>query len=242
MSIPRLVHLCWLSGEPWPERVKECIEIWPYSLKGYEFVLWDQESFDIQSVPYVRQACEAKRWAFASDYIRLYALYHHGGIYLDSDVFVHQSFDCFLEHRLFSSVEFHTGMFYNSLKKERNLNDTEGLGIEAAVIGAEPGHPFIKACLDFYQGMEFKDTLEFMDSVMLPRIMTHIAYARFGYKYDPVYQELNEGIVLYPPDVFSRPGPVSPIKYASHLCFHSWYPGELTDYSTDRAEPERDRA
>lgn len=222
MSIPKLIHFCWLSGEERPLKVEQCLASWQRHLADYEIAIWDQESFDIESVPYVREACAARRWAFAADYIRLWALYHYGGIYLDSDVYVHQSLDPFLNHRCFSSKEFHTRMFYDSLKRETDLNDTEGLGIEAAVIGAEAGHPFIKTCLDYYEGLHFIDDMNYIGTVMLPRIMTHIAVERFGYRYDPVYQVLEEGIVLYPPDVLSRPGPDSLIKYASHLCFQSW--------------------
>lgn len=228
MPIPKLVHFCWLSGQKHPQKVDYCIESWQRNLPDYEIAIWDQESFDIRSAPYVKQACEAQRWAFACDYIRLWALYHHGGIYLDADVYLHKSLDPFLEHRVFSSVEFHTRMFYDDVKRKEALIDMAGMGIEAAVIGAEVGHPFIKACLDHYENLNFTDTLDYMDTVMLPRIMTLIAVERFGYRFDPVYQELSEGIILYPPDVFSRPGPDSLIKYASHLCMHSWHPDNKT--------------
>lgn len=224
--IPKLIHFCWLSGEKRPVKVDACIHSWQQNLVDYEIVVWDKNSFDIDSVPYVKEACESKRWAFAADYIRLWALYHHGGIYLDSDVYIHKSLDPFLNHRVFSSVEFHTQMFYNSFKKETELNDTEGMGIEAAVIGSEPRHPFIKACLDYYENLHFIDTLDYMGTVMLPRIMTHIAYEKFRYRYTPTYQELWEGVVLYPPDVLSTFGSDSLIKYASHMCLHSWYPQE----------------
>ena len=36
---------------------------------------------------------EAKKYAFACDYIRLYAVYHYGGIYMDMDVEVVKSFN-----------------------------------------------------------------------------------------------------------------------------------------------------
>ena len=222
MPIPKLIHFCWLSGEERPFKVEQCLASWQRHLEDYEVAVWDQESFDSGSVPYVAEACAARRWAFAADYIRLWALYHYGGIYLDSDVYVHKPLDPFLEHRVFSAIEFHTQMFYDDLKQKDILDDMAGMGIEAAVIGAEVEHPFIKACLDHYDGLHFTDTPEFMAAVMLPRIMTQVAVERFGYRYDPVYQELAEGIVLYPPDVFSRPGPDSLIKYASHLCFQSW--------------------
>ena len=86
MSIPKIIHYCWLSGDPYPELVQFCMQSWKEKLPDYDFVLWDKSHFDIHSVPWVEQACSAKKWAFAADYIRLYALYNYGGIYLDSDV------------------------------------------------------------------------------------------------------------------------------------------------------------
>lgn len=192
MPIPKLIHFCWLSGDERPLKVEQCLASWQRHLEDYEIAIWDHESFDIGSVPFVEEACVANRWAYAADYIRLWALYHYGGIYLDSDVYVHQSLDPFLKHRVFSSVEFHTQMFYDDLKRKDKLDDMAGMGIEAAVIGAEAGHPFIKACLDRYKGLHFSDRPGFMADVMLPRIMTGVAVERFGYRFDPVYQELKE--------------------------------------------------
>ena len=57
-------------------------------MPDYEIIRWDRNKFSIESVPFVNEAYSVKKWAFASDYIRLYALYNEGGIYLDSDVLV----------------------------------------------------------------------------------------------------------------------------------------------------------
>ena len=58
----------------------------------------DAHNFDINAVPYVKEAFEARKWAFAADYIRMYALYTQGGIYLDSDVVLLKKFDDFLDN------------------------------------------------------------------------------------------------------------------------------------------------
>ena len=84
--IPKQIHLCWLSGDPYPAKIEKCLASWKKHLPDYEVVLWDTERFDLESVPWVKQAFEAKKYAFAADYIRFYALYNYGGIYLDSDV------------------------------------------------------------------------------------------------------------------------------------------------------------
>ena len=82
--IPKIIHLCWLSGDEYPPMIKKCIESWKRYLPDYEIMLWDTKRFDVNSVLWTKQAFECKKYAFAADYIRLYALYHYGGIYLDS--------------------------------------------------------------------------------------------------------------------------------------------------------------
>ncbi|MCS2958344.1 hypothetical protein NXX53_17410 [Bacteroides salyersiae] len=84
--IPKRIHLCWLSGDPYPQKIQKCIDSWKVHLPDYEIMLWDLKRFDIAQVPWVEQAFRVKKYAFAADYIRLYALYNYGGIYLDSDV------------------------------------------------------------------------------------------------------------------------------------------------------------
>ena len=91
--ISKVIHLCWLSGDPYPEKIKKCIDSWKRVLSDYEIILWDTKRFDLDSSIWVKQAFEAKKYAFAADYIRFYALYHYGGIYMDSDVEVLKSFD-----------------------------------------------------------------------------------------------------------------------------------------------------
>lgn len=235
-QIPRLIHYCWLSGEPMPQQVLYCMQSWQKHFAGFEIALWDMESFDIDSVPYVKEACEAKKWAYACDYIRLYTLYHHGGIYLDCDVLVYKSFEPFLVHPAFSSVEFHSKMFFASIIEGRTGNDTDGLGIEAAILAARPGHPWIKACLDYYEGRHFENSLEFMNSMILPGIIARISAEQFGFRFEPTFQILKDGVYLYPPDVFSHHCPDSIIKYASHLCMHSWYP------NVNRPTPDKNQA
>ena len=73
--IPKIIHLCWLSGDPYPEEIQKCLDTWKEHLPDYEVWLWDTKRFDISSATWTRQAFEAKKYAFAADYIRLYALY-----------------------------------------------------------------------------------------------------------------------------------------------------------------------
>lgn len=134
--IPKIIHLCWLSGDEFPPLIKDCIDSMYKNLPDYEIKIWTKENFDIYSVIWVKQAFESKKYAFAADYIRFWALYNYGGIYLDSDVEVLKSFDDFLNCESFIGFEY--------------LNIPE-----AAVVGCEKGCKWIKDCLDWYNDQPF---------------------------------------------------------------------------------------
>ena len=84
--IPKIIHFCWMSGDPYPEKIQKCIDSWKKILPDYEFWLWDSNRFDMESSVWVKEAFAARKYAFCADYIRCFALYTYGGIYLDSDV------------------------------------------------------------------------------------------------------------------------------------------------------------
>jgi mannosyltransferase OCH1-like enzyme len=126
-------------------------------LKGYEFILWNFERFDIDSSVWVKQAFEQKKYAFAADYIRLYAVYNYGGIYLDMDVEIVKPFDDLLDADIMLAIE-----------------HEEFEGIEAGCFGAEKGHPYIKKCFDFYKNRKkFK-------MLLLPWLMKNIKEKYFN--------------------------------------------------------------
>ena len=78
--IPKIIHLCWFSGEEYPPFIKRCIDTWKEFLPDYKIKVWDSDSFDFDSVPFVREAYKARKWAFVADYIRLYALYMNAAL------------------------------------------------------------------------------------------------------------------------------------------------------------------
>lgn len=103
--IPKRIHYCWFGRNPLPELAERCIASWKEMLPDYEIVRWDEDSFDIESNQYVKEAYEAKKYAFVSDYVRLYAMCTQGGIYMDTDVQVVRSLDPYLQHQAFSGFE-----------------------------------------------------------------------------------------------------------------------------------------
>lgn len=223
-SIPKIIHYCWLSNDEKPDFIKQCMQTWEEVMPDYEIICWDMNRFPVDDYPFVKAACEARKWAFAADLIRLYALYHHGGIYLDSDVMVYKPFDAFLHHGVFSSIEFHPNTYLAGVRKG---NPKCGLGIEAAVMGAVPQHPWIKTCLEHYEKMKFENSAKFMYGNVMGGTMANFAVP-LGFKYLPIYQHLEQDIHIYPPDVFSLINKDSLIKYSTHNCVNSWNPYEIS--------------
>lgn len=150
--IPKIIHYCWLSNEPFPAKIEACLSSWREHLPDYEFMLWDTNRFDINKELWTKQAFETKKYAFASDYIRLYALYHYGGIYLDCDVEVLKCFNDLLHRQYFIGME-------------------EAKCIEAAVIGSEKGAKWIKDCLSYYKKRPFIKSDGSLDIEIIPYIL-----------------------------------------------------------------------
>ena len=103
--IPKTIHYCWFGRGEMPQLAKDCIASWHEQMPDYEYRLWNEDNFDIESVPYVKEAYEAKIYAFVSDYVRLWALCNEGGLYLDTDVKVFKPFDKLLQYKAFAGFE-----------------------------------------------------------------------------------------------------------------------------------------
>lgn len=232
--IPKKIHYCWLSGEPYPAKIRKCIDTWHKIMPDYEIKLWDTNSFDISSAPvYVREAFEKRKWAFAADYIRMYALYHEGGIYLDSDVLVLKPFDDFLHHSFFSSLEYHPAQVERFAEEDaldaNGFRTKEGyvtgILIQAAVMGAEKGSPLVKDVLEWYEKQCFiKTDGSLSTDLIAPQIYAREA-EKYGFVYKDIDQDLDGGIKIYRSEVFAgNRHEVTPISYAIHYCVHSWHP------------------
>ena len=147
--IPKIIHLCWLSGDPYPRKIQLCIDTWKKYCPDYEIILWDTKRFDVNSTPWTKQAFEAKKYAFVSDYARFWILYHYGGIYFDTDVEVIKPIDDIVDKGPFMGVE----VYPCKIIPEDLIGYpmvAPGLGI-----GAPAGLPFYRLLLDYYAGMHF---------------------------------------------------------------------------------------
>ena len=74
--IPKIIHYCWLSNDPLPKDIQEYINSWKEKLPEYQIMKWDFSIFDKSSSKWVEQAFDQRKYAFASDFIRLYAVYN----------------------------------------------------------------------------------------------------------------------------------------------------------------------
>ena len=75
----------------------KCIESWKRFCPDYQIKVWNEDVFDVASNLFTKEAYAEKKWAFVTDYVRLYALYTEGGIYRDTDVEMLKSFDDLLD-------------------------------------------------------------------------------------------------------------------------------------------------
>lgn len=136
--IPKKIHYCWFGGSEMPQLALDCIASWHKFMPDWEYKLWNEDNFDINVVPYVKEAYEAKKYAFVSDYVRLYALYNEGGVYFDVDFEVYKSFDNLLHWEAFAGFE---GSKYSPLMM--------------GVIASKPYGLWVKEQLDHYQERHF---------------------------------------------------------------------------------------
>lgn len=88
-----IIHYCWFGGAKKSKLIEKCMASWKKFCPDYEIIEWNESNFDVNCCDYVREAYEAQKWAFVSDYCRFWVLYNQGGVYLDTDVELLQSLD-----------------------------------------------------------------------------------------------------------------------------------------------------
>lgn len=184
-SIPKIIHYCWVGGNPKPQSVLYCIESWKRCCPDYEIREWNERNYDFTKNEYMRQAYEAKKWGFVPDYARLDIIYEHGGIYLDTDVEMVRSFDHLLENQCFFGFE-DTG------DGENYVNCGHGFG-------AVPHHDAIRNARDLYAHLSFANADGSLNLLASPHYTTQ-SLRQLGLVQENRDQEL-PGVRVYASDV-----------------------------------------
>lgn len=183
-KIPKVIHYCWFSDEntgKFPELIQKCIDSWEKKLPDYRIKCWNTENFDVNICQYTREAFQKKKYAFVSDYVRLYALYYEGGIYLDSDIEVLKTFDNLLDNLAFTGFE-------------------NSHAIATCVLGSVKGNPLFKQFMDYYADRPFILSNGEYDLTPNPIPITDICM-KHGLSRNGKEQKLDY-ITIYPMDYF----------------------------------------
>ncbi len=96
--IPKKIHYFWFGNKQKPDQILEYIKSWKKNFPDYDIIEWNEDNFDVNCCKYTQEAYAAGKYAFVSDYARLYVLYNYGGIYFDTDIEVCRSFDMLLSN------------------------------------------------------------------------------------------------------------------------------------------------
>lgn len=202
MKIPKVIHYCWFGGNEKSDLIKHCIESWKKNLPDYDIIEWNESNFDITINDYVREAYEYKKYAFVSDYVRLYAIYNYGGIYLDADVEVLKSLDGFLVYDGFTGYE---DMYW----------------AVTGTIGCVKNNEVIGRLLEYYKDRKFIVD-GYFDLTTNTQSITNIFIKDYDLVPNGKEQELkNYNFRIFPMDYFCKN--LSENTYTVHHFNASWY-------------------
>lgn len=213
--IPKLLHTVWLSGESKPPLIKRCIESLERQNPSYALRIWtlaDLNAAFPETPPWFHQSIAHRKWAFATDWARLAILEKFGGIYFDSDVLVHKTFDPLLDSRGFIGWE-----------------SPELLGPH--VIGSVPGHTVVRDWLDIYGKREFLRDRNILAQTPMPDLITDCSVMKHGLRRTGLPQVIDDHFEIRTADILTSR--INDNCIAEHLYAGSWLP---TDYNVGFAD------
>ncbi len=205
--IPRIIHYCWFGSNPLPELAQKCIASWKKYCPDYKIIEWNENNFDINCCDYVREAYEAKKWAFVSDVARLHAIVKYGGIYMDTDVEVIKPLDDILKYEAVSGIQ-------------------PNNRISTSLMACEKGQPIFKEFLHEYDNIHFVLPNGKYDMTTNVSKITKICL-KYGYVHNNIEQTIS-GFKLFPSDYFgakdmeTREINITDNTYAIHHFDGSW--------------------
>lgn len=179
--IPKVIHYCWFGRGEKSKLIQKCIKSWKKYCPDYEIIEWNEDNFDINCNKFVEQAYECKKWAFVSDYARLFILYNYGGIYMDTDVELVKPLDGFLCNKAFSGFEKKTV-------------------IPTGIMASEKEFQLFEYLLQYYDERAFIKSDGDLDTETNVSIITKMLGAR-GFVPNGEYQVI-DGFAVYPVEYF----------------------------------------
>lgn len=213
--VPKSIHYIWFGGAELTPLAQRCIASWRKMCPDYEIVRWDETNFDTRENLYCKQAIDARKWAFASDYARLKVLHEYGGIYMDTDVELIKPLDGLLHNKAFSGFE-------------------RVDAVPTGIMASEKGHPFILRLLGDYSGRRFIKEDGGCDLTTNVDLIT-AACVDSGLVLDGSLQTVSD-FTLYPRDYFcpkdltTRTLNITENTYAIHHFDGSWLPQSIRRY------------
>lgn len=218
--IPKVIHYCWFGGNPLPDLAKKCIASWKKYLPDYEIKEWNETNFDLRCCNYVKEAYEAKKWAFVSDYARFWILYNYGGIYFDTDVEIIKDMSDIIKKGAFMGCE-------------TSEKCAPGLGL-----GVNPGLGLYEEILDNYQKSHFLNSDGTNNYETVVDRTTNIL-KKHGFKECYVIQKIAD-VMIYPPEYFCPMDyTTGKLNITENSCSIHWYDASWLD---DRMKKRRVRS
>lgn len=181
--IPKLIHYCWFGKKPHDNEMIHCMNSWKEKLTDYEIIEWNEDNFDINTNNFVKEAYENEKYAFVSDYVRLYALYKYGGVYLDTDVEILKALDDFLNFEAFLGFE-------------------DEKSISTAIIGSSKENIWVKELLEYYEGKNFIKEDGSLDTTTNVEILSRILKEKYNIELNNKLQKLPGLLTIYPREYF----------------------------------------
>lgn len=217
--IPKIIHYCWFGHNPLPKSAVKCIASWRKYLPDYEIKEWNEDNFDVNIIPYTREAYEAKKYAFVSDYARFWILYHHGGLYFDTDVEVIRPMDDIIARGPFMGVEI------GATSGGKVPLVAPGLGL-----GVNPGLGLYRKMLEKFEHLDFyKEDGSIQTYTMIPIISELLRDGGLCAKNEV---QCVEGVWVYPCDYFNPLDAatgklrITPNTRSIHWYTASWLPAQ----------------
>lgn len=225
--IPKIIHYCWFGPKEMPEQEKMHLESWKKFCPDYRIIRWSEDTFDINSNTYVKEAYENKKYAFVTDYVRLYAMYNYGGIYMDTDVEMCRNMDLLLNYPAFSGYE-------------------SGNKIPTGTMGAEKGNPWIGLLLKDYDNIRFLRKNGTMDMTTNTERITVTTLSNYSIKLTGKRLQTKDFVILPFDYLCAKDWETGEIKstqntYTIHHFANSWQSDKMKAYGRLRRKIKRSK-